>query len=281
MLMQAIQNIATGGAILLGSTYIIGGLIVNLNLSRRGVVEYQILKVKYLAVGIIFFLQVIGVFAFAGLIAFALLNFASVVFLQFINILSMLAALSLLLVWSRYPSNTPSFLGDWKFWFITSTVGAIFPMLVLETELLVPRFYLPWGIVIVQAGMTALLTSMAMLYHYSAFYYGRPRGSGALDPIGIGIPTRVRLACEADKLHLLESLGVPIETENTTADLYLVDETDRHYIISYQMVTGEKADQTLKIDKDLVKAILYIPEHMRRLDGQLIRPRLRTKKAGK
>ena len=47
---EIIQNIATGGAALLGLIYIIGGLIVNLNLTRRGIVEYQILKVKYLAV---------------------------------------------------------------------------------------------------------------------------------------------------------------------------------------------------------------------------------------
>ena len=32
-----IQNIAAGSAVFLGITYVIGGLIVNLNLSRRGV----------------------------------------------------------------------------------------------------------------------------------------------------------------------------------------------------------------------------------------------------
>jgi len=54
MLIQLFQNIATVSALVVGITYIIGGLIVNLNLTRRGLVEYQILKVKYLVVGIIF-----------------------------------------------------------------------------------------------------------------------------------------------------------------------------------------------------------------------------------
>ena len=58
---EIIQNLATGGAVVLGIIYIIGGLIVNLNLTRRGIVEYQILKVKYLAVGMIFMFQFFGV----------------------------------------------------------------------------------------------------------------------------------------------------------------------------------------------------------------------------
>jgi hypothetical protein len=44
---NSIQNIVAASAVMLGFTYIVGGLIVNLNLARRGVVEYQILKVKY------------------------------------------------------------------------------------------------------------------------------------------------------------------------------------------------------------------------------------------
>ena len=61
---EIIQNVATGGALALGFIYIVGGLIVNLNLTRRGIVEYQVLKVKYLAVGIIFMFQFLGVVLF-------------------------------------------------------------------------------------------------------------------------------------------------------------------------------------------------------------------------
>jgi hypothetical protein len=281
MLMQIIQTVATGSAVLLGITYIIGGLIVNLNLARRGVVEYQILKVKYLVVGLIFLLQSIGVFGFAALPAFALLLLVnSVLGYQVVNVISMLAAIGLLVVWSRYPSNTKSFFVDWKFWFACSAIGAVFPMMVLISQLLVPRLYLPWSIVIAQAVMTGALTFMAQLYHYAAFYYGRLH-TNALDPIGVGIPTRVRMACDPEKIQLLKNLGVPVNADNTTSDLYLIDETDKHYIISYQLVAGEKTDETLKIDKDIVKAILYRPEHTRQLDGKPIQPSRNRKKAGK
>ena len=67
-----IQNVATGSVVIIGITYIIGGLIVNLNLARRGLVEYQVLKVKYLVVGIIFLLQLTGVLMFTCIPAFLL-----------------------------------------------------------------------------------------------------------------------------------------------------------------------------------------------------------------
>ncbi|MCL4271842.1 MAG: hypothetical protein KJZ72_19950, partial [Anaerolineales bacterium] len=85
-----IQNIATASAVLLGVTYIIGGLIVNLNLARRGVTEFEILKTKYLVVGLVFLLHSIGVFLLAALPAFFLLLLANhLIALQLINLVSM------------------------------------------------------------------------------------------------------------------------------------------------------------------------------------------------
>jgi hypothetical protein len=98
----------------------------------------------------------------------------SLVFSQVVNVISMLAAISLLLAWARYPSNTTSFWGSWTFGFLATLLGAIFPMMVLWRQGLVPRFDLLWGIISIQAVMTAVLTFMAHLYHYSAFYYGVP-----------------------------------------------------------------------------------------------------------
>src|SRR5215510_2251425 len=129
---ELIQNIATGGAAILGATYILGGLIVNLNLTRRGLVEYQILKVKYLAVGFIFLFQFTGVALFASIWAVLLMSLANNILLaQGLNLLSLLGALGLFLVWSRYPPNTKSFVGTWEFWFVLSVVALLFPLLVL------------------------------------------------------------------------------------------------------------------------------------------------------
>jgi hypothetical protein len=113
---EIIQNTATGGAVILGVIYAFGGLIVNLNLTRRGIVEYQILQVKYLAVGLIFLFQFLGV-ALSTMVPVALLFLFSynLLTIQLTSVVSILAALALLRVWSRYPPNTTSFVGRWPF----------------------------------------------------------------------------------------------------------------------------------------------------------------------
>lgn len=261
---EIIQYIATGSAVILGLTYIVGGLIVNLSLARRGVVEFEILKTKYLVVGIVFLLHVAGVFTFAVLPAFALLlpTWQSEILLQVINLVSMLASGSLMVIWARYPSNTKSFLGTWWYWFIASMLGAIFPMLILLRQVLAPRPDVIWVIVIAQAVLTAALTFLAQAYHYSAFYYGQNLGFGGLDPIGVGIPSRVQLACDEKASAALEELGISTSPNGITENLYLIDETDKHYIVGFRR-EAERGEQTLKIDKSLVKAILYKPDHMR------------------
>jgi hypothetical protein len=260
MILQFIQNIATGSAILVGFTYILGGLIVNLNLARRGLVEYQILKVKYLVVGIIFLLQSIGVFIFAAIPAFtlAVLDINSIYVFEIINIISMSAALSLLLAWARLRVDSKSQFVTWNYWFVASVIGAVFPVMVLFRHLFFPVEHILRMVIIGQAVLTAALVVMAQVYHYSAFYYGRMR-LGAIDPIGVGIPTRAQMAFDEKDIRVLQNLGVPVQENNITEDLFLIDETDRYYIIGFYQ-EDEKSEKTLKIDKDAVKAILYRPK---------------------
>lgn len=261
MLMQFVQNIATGSALFVGVTYIIGGLIVNLNLARRGLVEYQILKVKYLVVGIIFLLQSVGVFTFAAIPAFALAitRMNSIYILEIINIASMLFSITLLLTWARLGIDSNSKLITWNYWFLASSIGAIFPVMILLREILFPLPHVFRIVILGQAVLTAALTLMAQIYHYSAFYYGRKHGLGAIDPIGVGIPARVQIAFDEKEIRILESMGVPVKKNNITNDVFLIDETDHYYIISF-FQNDETHEKTLKITKSSVKAILYRPE---------------------
>lgn len=269
-----IQTVATGGAVILGLVYILGGLIVNLNLARRGVVEYQILKVKYLAVGIIFMFHFLGVVIF---------TFIPVVFLvvvagnaqtiqaisQILSFPSILAALALLYVWSRYPSNTASFVGRWWFWFVLSVIATLYPLFVILHQALIPNFNLEWSFNTVLSILTAILTLMAQLYHYSSFYYGKPPALGVLDPIGMGIPIRVNVICDETISDDLTALGLPIE-RNILRDVYLIDETTEHYMISREQVPGGAGNnETYKINKNLIKAIMHTPDHMRKLAGNV------------
>ena len=272
---ELIQNIATGGAVLLGLTYVVGGLIVNLNLTRRGIIEFEILKSKYLVVGLVFLLHVIGVFTFATLLGLLLfLVGENMLIIQLVNLVCMISAGSMLVIWARYSSSTRSWLTDWWYWFFASTLAAIFPMFMLARQIVNPTFNTFWGIVTFQAILTSALTFLAQAYHYSAFYYGRVHGLGALDPIGVGIPTRVQLACDEKMAMLVRGLGVPVSAAGITSDLYLIDETSQHYIISFQR-EADSRENTLKLDKASVKAILFKPDHMKKLGDEKA---VRTKK---
>jgi hypothetical protein len=276
-----VQNIATGGAVTVGLIYILGGLIVNLNLARRGVVEYQILKVKYLAVGIIFMFHFLGVVIFTFipvvLLVVAAGNAQAIQTIsQILSFPSILAALILLYVWSRYPSNTTSFVGRWWFWFALSVIATLYPLFVILHQAFLPIFNLEWTFNTVLSVLTAVLTLMAQLYHYSAFYYGRPPKLGVLDPIGMGIPTRVNVLCDETISTDITALGLPVQ-KNIIHDVYLIDETPEHYMISQEQVpSGAGSNQTYKINKNLVKAIMHKPDHMRKLAGNTSRKNKKT-----
>jgi len=270
-MIDVLQTILSGSALVLGFTYIVGGLIVNLNLTRRGITEYQILKVKYLVVGLIFLLHSIGVFALGAIPAFFLLAVAdNRLIVQLLNIISMLVASSLIVIWAKVPKDTASIFGQWRFWLFTSALGAVFPMMILIRQILAPMFDVYSVVLMVQAVISAVLAFMAQIYHYSVFYYGRPRPTGALDPIGIGIPTPVQLACDEDGIALLGSLGVPMTQSGVTGDVLLIDETDKQYIIGLKDVQGQEPveERTLKISKEMVQAILYKPDYMRKAGGK-------------
>jgi hypothetical protein len=113
--------------------------------------------------------------------------------------------------------------------------------------------------------MTASLTFMAQIYHYAAFYYGRPRPNLVLDPIGIGLPTRVDLLSDGAVSADLAELGLPVQ-KNIVHDVYMIDETDEHYIIALEQTPGsEGKNETFKIGKGLVKAIVHKPENLKKL----------------
>jgi hypothetical protein len=275
---EIIQNIATGGAVLLGITYVVGGLIVNLNLTRRGVVEYQILKVKFLVVGIIFLLHFSGVVIFAFVLIVLLGSLAldpavNVLFIRTLSIPSILSALALLYVWSRYSPDTRAPVGRWSFWFLLSSLATVFPLYVLLHQGFIPSRTLDWVANTVLAALSGLLTIIAAIYHYSAFYYGQPAGLGVLDPIGMGIPTRVDIVCDQSISADLVQLGLLLQ-KNILRDMYLIDETHDQYILSQERVPGSDGNNhTYKINKGLVKAILHKPDHMRKLSPSTNQPK--------
>lgn len=266
MLIEWAQTLITASAIFLGTTYVIGALIVNLNLTRRGIIEFQIIKVKYLAVGIVFLLHIIGTYTFSTVIviAFGLLFFSEqLILMQIINLFSILSAVSLILIWARMPLSKYSFLTSWYFWLLASVMGAIYPMSILLRQVITFNTEITWIIFSIQGFLGIALTFFSQIYHYSAFYYGRPRPTGAIDPIGVGIPTQVKLACLPEGINILQNLGIRVDEKQISQDMYLLDETDHHYLLAFERIPRSRNDEkTIKIDKELIKAMLFISDRM-------------------
>ena len=264
MFSEIIQNIATGSAVGLGITYIVGGLIVNLNLARRGVVEFQIVKVKYLVTGLVFIFQSIGIIILSLIVGVvAVIYETPSTWLQSLNIVSMIMAISLFVAWARLPPNSESFFATWRYWLVASTLGLAFPSIIIMRQIISRQFVDVFEVVfIIQAVLTGILSLLGQIYHYSIFYYGHSTGLvSGLDPIGMGIPSRVRISSTKENALLLKGLGVSFNKGNVTEDLYLIDETDHYYILAFEPIPSQRKDAgTLKIDKSLIKAMLYMSD---------------------
>lgn len=65
----------------------------------------------------------------------------------------------------------------------------------------------------------------------------------------------------------LSEIGLRVQN-HIVQDVYLIDETGQHYIVSEEQVPGSDGkNKTYKIDKSLGKVILHMPEHIRQLES--------------
>jgi hypothetical protein len=243
----------------LAVTYVAGGLIVNLHLSRYGITQYQVLKVKYLAVGLVYFVNFIAIALLASIPSFFLIA-ATPLLQRIMLIFSLIASVSLLLMWGK-PRNPKSIFFSWRFWVAVGTISSIYPLMVLlELGITMSLGAVIDSDLVISIGLAALagiLSFIGQTYYYSGHVYGRRNIvlRLAADPVGMGIPVRAKLTGEKDKISLLSHIGVPMANPETTAKVLLIEETNTHYLIAL----SDQGDtlQTVEVSKEIVKAIRY------------------------
>lgn len=255
---QVIDILISTGGLALAVTYVTGGLIVNLYLSRYGITQYQILKIKYLAVGLTYFTNFIAVILLAALPAFFLLA-ASLLFQRIALIVSLLASISLLWLWGR-PAKFKSPFPSWQFWVVVGSLSLIFPLMITARSGIIlwlgGSVDYELGFLIVLALLAGVLSFVGQTYYYSRYLYGKQNVVlGSVDPIGMGIPVEVQLTGKKDEISLLSQIGVPMLNLKTTERVMLFDETSTHYIIGISL--SENDYKAVEVAKDLVKAIRY------------------------
>ncbi len=256
---QALQNITTIGALILGSAYVIGGLIVNLHLARYGITEYQVLRVKYLVVGLIFLVTVVFLVMLSAAVDFILLALVATTLNQLTfasSLVSLLGCIGLFGFWLRERSvrqkRWVSKLGWLPIFWVFSGIAYLFPSEVMIRQSLLSLSDTYSVLLFIVAVIIILLTTIAQLYYYAIYLYGNPE---TLDPIGMGIPVAVKLAGNEADMILLAHMGIPVNTSDMTDRVLLIDETDAHYIVA----TGTSPDlHVFKVNKELIKGIVYL-----------------------
>lgn len=264
------QRLLGIAALCIGAVYILGGLIVNLHLSRFGVTEYRLLKAKYLAVGLNFLFNT-GIAV--GLIAiFNLLNpINRPQDLQIRLILSLFAMLFGAAVYynRRFYTRVKLFLAKffrrkeqaaafYVWWLMIFGIGLYpmslaFPKDLISANIASAAYFnidLLLAIMISMAGL-----ALATLFFGIELYANPvPTGPDAADLIGTGKLQRVQFVGNSEDIELIKQLGIPLETPNRTIELGLLDETDDYYLVVLHLENEEKA---FKIRRELVKAIAY------------------------
>jgi hypothetical protein len=265
LLNDTIQLVTSVAALILGIAYIIGGLIVNIHLSAYGVTEYQILRIKYLVVGLVYLVNCIILIVAAGLISIVLMSVSVVggiavgesiqVYFNVIFSISFFSSLALLFIWifdKTIVRRKWLFLKSWWTYIILTIIALIFPLSLISIQLGVVSLINP--LFPVMLILIICIGTLGQLYFYSRNLYGNPTLEG-FDPIGMGIPVRVQLAGEESAITLLNEMGITRASANITNNVSLLDETDSHYIVSTKLTTGTKI---YKVDKTMIKGLVYL-----------------------
>jgi hypothetical protein len=260
MELTAILEVLLGAsAVIVGTIYIVGGLIVNLHLAQHGVTEYQVVRVKYFVVGFTYLLNLVALTALALLPALliATLDFYTQ---QVFLVLSLLASLLLLILWGndRLTTRMGRAFRPWYLWVIIGAIASSYPLSVFFRTLFGAGgsgVAFESMILIFEAILAGALAFIGQTYFYARHLYAAPSALfGSMDPIGVGVPVEVRLAVKEEAMIGLLELGLPKLGEQTLGPLSLLDETDTHYIVRVPDVTRFRA---IKIEKEAVRAILY------------------------
>lgn len=244
--METLQSLAGLVGIGLGLTYVVGGLIVSLHLARYGINEYQIVRVKYLAVGLVYLLNVLVTLLLVAIPALALAA-SPLMVMQGIAVASLGSSLALLIFWARAQE------GRWRYWVLLGALSLLFPMLIFVRQVLAHPGDLLESVLIGEAVVIGVLGFSGQVYYYARFIYGDATVfAGGIDPTGTGAMGRVRLAGE---IGFLSEMGVPLLNNTLSAEVALIDETDTHYLIG---IPSDRGLQAIKIDKSVIKAIQYL-----------------------
>lgn len=270
MSLNDFQTLFSIFAVSVGIVYLIGGLVVNLHLSRYGVSEYKLIKAKYLAVGLNFLFS-IGIVVGLVLVINLVFPVKTVATIQRRLVISLFSLFLIAAIYNskRFHSISKNLLvrvvkrreqvAAFHIWWLTTFGTTLFPISLAISYHLMHSIANDFQY-IQRLTLLALLIGFGGLA-FSTLYFGVeiyanpvPTGPEAADLIGTGKLQKVKLIIDPKNSKMIKHLGIPMETLYRTSQLGLLDETEDQYLV---IIPNNKGGKAAKVSRDLIKGIAY------------------------
>jgi hypothetical protein len=262
--MSLLVNIASVAGFFLGIVYAIGLIIVTLHLNRYGIASVNLVQARYLVVGFVYLLLVLGAAMFTSVPALLLVFFVSLNSSTYIVMpLGLLSLVSLLLasvfptafgirVQRKYGAKNNQIV-YWRYWHITLFLSVLMLWLVLARSILLGDLFSKIAFVLL---LIAIL--FTGIIYYTIFLYQSPIlvGNPILELIGSGQPIKVRISIAKNALSGFRKYGILDSKEEISEPLFLLDETSDEFIV---LTNFEGKERAIKINKSVVTSIIYLP----------------------
>ncbi len=254
---EIVQLAASSLALVAVVLYIIGGMIVNIHLSKYRIIEYQLVSIHYLVVAAIFLWNLVRIVAIAFIPA-AFLGVAIILGVKWLiyasAIITFLATIAFGL-WPRLPASIrkSSFI-----LFILKVIAFTYPLSILvrifhpTTPQVIDQLE-QWIAYFVNGVLVVIFVIDYATEVYGTILDNEEDNIGG--NIGRGIPQAVQIVCEKDDFNLLTKLGIPKVDPSLSEVIFLIGETDSHYIVTCDLSDEGEA---IKIQKDIVRGLRYI-----------------------
>jgi hypothetical protein len=268
--LDEIQRIIGLFALSIGGVYLLGGLTVNLHLSRFGVTEYRLLKAKYLAVGLQFLFS--SGFAIVLILVFNLIfpvrSFQDLRIRLNISIIALLLSATVYFspkfhawlkqFWTKFLRRKEQDVAFQIWWLMIFGIG-LYPVSLalsynwIKADITNPTYINPY---ILLALLDIIAGLVLITFYWGIEIYANPVPSGpeAADFIGTGKIQKVQFVGKPEDIELIKQLGIPLETPQRTTELGLLDESEDYYLV---LVHKGKEEKAIKIHRDLIKGIAY------------------------
>jgi hypothetical protein len=264
IMLDTIGNIASIAGFFLGIVYGIGLVIVTIHLNRYGITSVYLVQARYLVVGFVYLIHVLGMAIFSAPLALVIILIMGLENSTYIIVPIGLLGLILVLQASYAPITFENKMkrkhkskfdqkNYWRFWHVTMFCSILMLWQTSARAVFLGDLYSK--IASISLLIAVLFTGVV---YYTIFLYQSPIsvGNPILELIGAGQPIKIRLTVDKDKISSFQKYGLFTTQDEISDPLLLLDETSQDFLV---IINFEGKERAVKINKSVVNSVIYLP----------------------